>query len=326
MFRAKRAIFGRTPLNAFLLEMTSQNQNGRLACKGFHRGIQWGHVDLKFRHHWDSCWSTHMVSPVEQIQLKITRSKRHLGELQNQVSAFFASAPYQVATKRDPGTGQLIYFVSRVEEVPLMIAVVAGDLMQNLRSALDHLAYRLVLAGTAGATPVRHVYFPIADSVEKYEEIKGSFLAGVRPEAIMAIDAVKPYWGGTDALWRLHKLNIIDKHRLLLMVGSAFRSFDLGAVMQRQMEKSFLAWNQERGIQLPPFLVRPGDRMFPLKINDELFTDLPEAEPNEKVKFNFEVSFQEPEADVRNGEPLVETLAGLITVVEGAINQVAPLI
>jgi hypothetical protein len=47
-------------------------------------------------------------------------------------------------------------------------------------------------------------------------------------QAVAAIDALKPYKGGNDVLWQLHELNNVDKHRLILTVGSAVRSTDLG--------------------------------------------------------------------------------------------------
>jgi len=52
--------------------------------------------------------------------------------------------------------------------------------------------------------------------------------------AINAIDTTEPYQGGKGhSLWVLHKLNNIDKHRLLITVGSAYRSFNVGAVIQQ---------------------------------------------------------------------------------------------
>jgi hypothetical protein len=61
----------------------------------------------------------------------------------------------------------------------------------------------------------------------------------MRQEAIDAIDATKPYAGGNDALWRIHKLNNVDKHRLLITVGSMVRSVDIGSDMTRRMRKAF---------------------------------------------------------------------------------------
>ena len=34
--------------------------------------------------------------------------------------------------------------------------------------------------------------------------------------AIAAIDALKPYRGGDDLLWQLHRLENVDKHRVLI--------------------------------------------------------------------------------------------------------------
>jgi hypothetical protein len=42
------------------------------------------------------------------------------------------------------------------------------------------------------------------------------------PEAIEAIDALKPYKGGNDALWRIHELDNIDKHRTLFTLAHDF--------------------------------------------------------------------------------------------------------
>jgi hypothetical protein len=39
--------------------------------------------------------------------------------------------------------------------------------------------------------------------------------------------------------------------------------------------------------------LNPADHLFPLKQNDELFVDLPDEEPNEKLQFNIDVAFGE---------------------------------
>ncbi len=44
-------------------------------------------------------------------------------------------------------------------------------------------------------------------------------LMGMRPAAVRAIDELKPYKGGNDQLWRIHELDIIDKHHALFTVG-----------------------------------------------------------------------------------------------------------
>ena len=78
--------------------------------------------------------------------------------------------------------------------------------------------------------------------------------------------------------------------------------------------------------EVPSFFVRPADRMFPLKAGDELFIDAPDAEENPKMRFVFEVAFEEPDADVQNGEPLAETLQKFTQIVESTVTRFEPLL
>lgn len=45
-------------------------------------------------------------------------------------------------------------------------------------------------------------------------------MKGMRADAKKAIDDLKPYRGGNAALWQLHELNNIDKHKFLLTGGA----------------------------------------------------------------------------------------------------------
>ena len=59
----------------------------------------------------------------------------------------------------------------------------------------------------------------------------------MRQDAIDAIRALEPYKGGKgENLWVLHRLNNIDKHRLIVTVGSSFQSVDVGTIMFGHME------------------------------------------------------------------------------------------
>ena len=142
---------------------------------------------------------------------------------------FLDGNPYTVATKKDLARGHLVYHVSGVAAPDPTIAAMTGDVLQNLRSALDHLAYRLVAVGLGGApADPRFIAYPVCETATSYPALRDYRLKGARPEAMAAVDATKPYKGGNDGLWRIHHLNIVDKHRLLITVGSAFRSLDLG--------------------------------------------------------------------------------------------------
>jgi hypothetical protein len=156
------------------------------------------------------------------VRAKIERAEKHIGDLESEIKSFYESKPYVVGTKRDQQSRRLIYHLVSVRDTPVGVAALTGDVLNNLRSALDHLAYQLVLVGTGDVAPTWRVYFPIADDAAKYASHSLAQIKGMRQDAVNAIAAIRPYKGGNDTLWRLHKLNNIDKHRYLVIVGLPF--------------------------------------------------------------------------------------------------------
>lgn len=262
-----------------------------------------------------------------QVRPKIERAKKHIADLNVEILGFLKTNPYIVSTKRDPQTRKLIYYLSNVEPVPVLIALITGDVIQNLMSALDHLAYQLVCAATNDRPPNPNwIYFPVQDDATKYETKKLRKIEGARQTAIDIIDAIKPYKGGNDLIWMLYRLNSIEKHRLLFTVGSMFQSFNFGAVMQATTQKR---WDSQRNspfhgkvVPAMDFFIAPADVLFPLKIGDELFIDAPDAEVNEKMEFRFDIALSEPQ--VVEAKSLMELLVQLTGLVEGVIDVLTP--
>lgn len=207
----------------------------------------------------------------------------------------------------------LIYYIESVQETPLSIALLTGDILFNLRAALDHLAFQLVLAN--GCTPTKQTYFPISDDATKYKTEAPRKVRGMSPAAIKAIDEVKPYEGGNDRLWQLHRLNAIDKHRVLVTVGSsiAYHSFPqiltrglIEAIRDQQpvpTEWDLIIARQGYG----GLTMRPVDRQCPLKAGDELVLSFaPILDIDEKMQIAFEIAINEP--PIIESEPLLPTL------------------
>jgi hypothetical protein len=163
------------------------------------------------------------------IQVKIERAKKHLRDLASEILAL----EHTTIIHRDPKTGvppHPLAFIGNPDfkTVPTLsfdVVSIAGDIVHNLRSALDHLAQQLVFVGSPHLTPStigRQIGFPIAENVTKYESIKAGKVDGMRSEAKEAIDRLKPYKGGNDPLWRVHELDNIDKHRALFSISHDF--------------------------------------------------------------------------------------------------------
>jgi hypothetical protein len=164
------------------------------------------------------------------------------------------------------GAARSLYHPNNFKRVPTLsfdAIAIAGDVIHNLRSALDHLANQLVLVGliaTPLSTPLteaewRQIEFPICDGIAKYKSSKAGKVKGMTPMAKEAIDRLKPYKGGNDALWRIHELDNIDKHRTLFTVARDFLFtsdwFDGGAYLRKADNPNFssIEPNVEQDVQ-----------------------------------------------------------------------------
>jgi len=259
---------------------------------------------------------------LKQITLKVERAKEHIRELERQLRAFFDTQPYRVGTKHDPQTRKLIYYVTCAHPTPDGPSLVAGDAIQNLMSALDHMAYQIVCSDTGDKPPNPNwIYFPIADDAAKYETKKHGKMEGAHQDSFDAIDLLKPYKGGNDLLWMLYRLNNVEKHRLLLTVGSQAAGFNVAQDMARRMPGAFPPEVRAVFATMNLF-IRPADTGFPLKDGFELFIGSVDEEPDPNQQFRFEVALSEP--GIIEGKPLLETLHQLATLVEGIITALTP--
>jgi hypothetical protein len=147
-----------------------------------------------------------------KILVKTERAKKHLDDVENiasevwddQVSFFINSQGDRIGPEP-----------SRTIHIDLVTS--AGDVVHNLRSALDHLAWQL--AHWEGNEPGTMCCFPIARSFKDYESKKARQVAGMSPEAKKAIDDLRPYKYGCEPLWRIHYLDIVDKHHEAFVFG-----------------------------------------------------------------------------------------------------------
>ncbi len=103
------------------------------------------------------------------------------------------------------------------ELLPIAFSVEAGAYINAIRSSLDILAMTLVRRRGL-AIPENRVYFPIADSEEVFSNGGVPLLQQLPAEDRAKLLSLKPYREGNAALWALHHLDIVRKHRRLLDV------------------------------------------------------------------------------------------------------------
>jgi hypothetical protein len=113
---------------------------------------------------------------------------------------------------------------------PMRLGVVVGDIVHNLRSSLDHLAWQLALIRTS--SPKQSTEFPIFIDPKSGPGKKGFDPYGRKkirdlPDgAQKLIEAVQPYSltaaGRGSLLWLLQKMSITDKHKIILAPVATF--------------------------------------------------------------------------------------------------------
>jgi hypothetical protein len=249
------------------------------------------------------------------VRPKIERADQHIDCLNTAIKSFVDTNPYKIATKRDPESRKLIYYIESAQPVPVIVAAIVGDALHCLRDALDHLTQQLYLVGTGNAKGYRdQTSFPISPSAKDFKSGLARKIEGMRQDAIDAICALEPYAGGKGAdLWTLHRLNNIDKHRLILTVGSTFNSVDIGAYMMKAMGMAISGMN---------LFVGAADNLFPLETGKELFIGAPDDEPDENMQFKFDIAVYE--TGLIEGKPVLETTMQFRDRINGIVEAFRP--
>lgn len=157
--------------------------------------------------------------------LKLWRANEHVQELEAVIEAWLKLKPYRVWKEYEAETDQWVIYAEPRGQVPLQLPAIVGDILQNLRASLDHIAFALSERGYGRPLPeklARNCHFPISDSPQKFAATRRSNILHVAAEPLAIIEAVQPYRSthGIDGaeLMVLKKLSEFDKHRALPVV------------------------------------------------------------------------------------------------------------
>ncbi len=161
-----------------------------------------------------------MLDPLEGVKLKIERANAHIRECSDLIDAYNALDTHQIFHEDDAAKGIRALKVRVVQQPPLTISVVAGDILYLLRSALDHLV--TVACTRRGHEMIHRTGFPIECTREEFESVCANRKIEKRlPKVFALLSELQPYKGGNDLLWWLHWLNGREKHKTLLTVAGA---------------------------------------------------------------------------------------------------------
>jgi len=157
-----------------------------------------------------------MTSKASPYARKLLRADLHIGSLEAAIDEYFRSDWYQQDLQRNPDGNYSLRFEFR--EPPDDFGALVGDVVHNLRAALDLLAVELVRLNGGN---VKDVYFPFAESASALEKaIIDRRFHRASKASIAVVRSLQPYKGGNRLLRALHDLDIQDKHRTLIPVVS----------------------------------------------------------------------------------------------------------
>jgi hypothetical protein len=235
---------------------------------------------------------------LEGVELKLERAKDHFTALTEQIAAHV----------RDPETYGMVLEVNQQRRPVLLIerikkpdprwAVLIGDCVHNLRSALDHLAFQLMLGNRSGPVP-RDLYkssaFPIMLSGRKWAKRVGKGdrkgqptndsglykIQGVSAIAADLIESLQPYHRRknpeTRSLWELDELWNADKHRLFPLVHTSFEvlSFQLkGNLPFALLRFESIPGPLKRNTEVARWAYVASDEPVHMHVDAELVTDI----------------------------------------------------
>lgn len=164
--------------------------------------------------------------------LKVDRAEQHLEEVKAYMGAYAAKHPYEAVRTRQP-KGQRhiwLYRLKMLEQPDPMIAVIIGEILYNLRSALDHIAVSM-----APRDRKSKAGFPVEVTDPFAKDISGTFIygeerrrsftskiKGIQADAVAMIMHAQPYtrqYSEIETLALLNRLENADKHRELVTLG-----------------------------------------------------------------------------------------------------------
>lgn len=158
-----------------------------------------------------------MSDVYRQALAKQEWAEKHIEKLQTVIDGWRTFDIEAFGCEQNAETGDITYSLERVPVMPPEIPLIVGDVLHSLRGALDYVACGMVVAG--GGVINSKTKFPIREVAEDWEVSGLRLVKGAHQQAIEALRRIQPYKAGNYFLWLLNRLNILDKHRLLVAVS-----------------------------------------------------------------------------------------------------------
>lgn len=244
--------------------------------------------------------------------LKIERASHHMSELDRIFHQFVDEGGTHELLDIAESDDYSMIFPRIKKPFPDHVATIVGDAIHNLRAALDHLY--VILVELNGKAAGDYTKFPISDVnyVKSQLTDKNPNPSNVVMDCIL--NEIRPFEipDGDGIIFGLHKLDIADKHKILIPVVGAVNIVDMtlrrpdGGIGIRFQNVTF----HDQFGHLPPEI-----RPLPLLVEGM------KAEQTKPPELKMLFGEGQPFA----GEGVIETLQKMSDVVEHTVHRLAEL-
>jgi hypothetical protein len=222
---------------------------------------------------------------------RVARADKHLGDLRREINNLYRAQENSVRCDFDPDPPHKLRQVTfeNLPLPPMTIGILIGEVLYNLRSALDYLVF--ALARHDSGCPQEFTQFPIVDKRKDFRsDTTAKRLRGINPAHVAAIERLQPY-NGVKWIKTLRDFSNTDKHREFVVVGG-----DVNAV----------AYTRE---------ITPNFEVLPYPVRGAPHPAMGQVDV--KIDFTGRVQFDD-------GTPILETLAELVVKVKDTLVAFQP--
>jgi hypothetical protein len=160
-------------------------------------------------------------NPFANAHLKVERAKKHISDIEKRLRT--SPDMYAPCLNHDGQTGkQILYYGLSDRMIRADLALLMGDAIHNLKCALDFAWCGAVAKLNPGAFNLSHTKFPVFSTRKELESALTNKrkVASGSPLFDLLVNRVKSYEGGDSDIWAIHRLDIDDKHHLLIPLVS----------------------------------------------------------------------------------------------------------
>jgi hypothetical protein len=152
-------------------------------------------------------------------RLKVQRANKHIADLEAAISALKENYTATVVQNIDTGHQDLIHSIPDFAGAADEMALIAGDAIHNLKTALDF-AWMSTLRKQVPTANLDCAKFPVYPSRRELESALNGVPINARSNSKLfelLVSDIQPFERGHNGvIYALHRLDISDKHLLLL--------------------------------------------------------------------------------------------------------------